>query len=304
MRDHANDRQDGFGVPWRDETPVRREPAGLHRRGPRANSRGPREDILGSRDETRVPRPQWAEDGPRPFWRQRSWQLSAGFFAVVLFVAAVVALTRGGGSGSGGGPVSARGGQVVALPTMHGARPEGCATGDDTGDGDTAPPTAVPTDVQWRDLSGTRVPVSASAGPTMTTGPVWWCFAHTPTGAALAAHVIPSQMSGPAWRSVARMQVVAGRGRDLFVAQRATVPDTPQGASGSSAAYAGFSVLSYQKSAATVALLIKTASGYAATNVGLRWGDGDWKVEAAADGSLHTPVRTVSGPGGFLLWGA
>ncbi|MEU9344695.1 hypothetical protein AB0D74_26210 [Streptomyces sp. NPDC048278] len=301
MRDKSNDRQDGFGVPWRDETPARREPAGLHRRGPR--------------EDTRVPRPQWAEDGPRPFWRQRSWQLSAGFFAVVLFVAAVVALTRSGGSGSGDGTVSARGGQVVALPTMNGGRPEGCATDDGTGDGtgdgteggtgggDTTPPTAVPTDVQWRDLSGSRVPVSASAGPTMTTGPVWWCFAHTPTGAALAAHVIPSQMSGSAWRTVARMQVVAGRGRDLFVTQRATVPDTPRGASGSSASYAGFSVVSYRKSAATVALLIKTASGYAATNVGLRWDDGDWKVAPAADGSLHTPVQTVSGTGGFLLWG-
>ncbi|MEV5952617.1 hypothetical protein AB0M11_02355 [Streptomyces sp. NPDC051987] len=294
MRDQSNHRQDdGFGAPWRDETSVRREP-GLHRRAPRADTYPPRAD-------TYAPRPRWAEDGPRPFWRQRSWQLSAGFFAVVLFVAAVVALTRNDGSGNGGTAASGRSGQVVALPTLRGSRPEGCAT---DGDGDDTPPTAAPTDVRWRDLAGTRVPVSASAGPTMTTGPVWWCFAHTPTGAALAAHVIPSQMSGPAWRSVARMQVVAGRGRDLFVAQRATVPDVSPGGSGSSAGYAGFSVLSYQKSAATVALLIKTSSGYAATNVGLRWGDGDWKLAPGDDGALHSPVRTVAGPGGFVLWGA
>ncbi|MGI5455851.1 hypothetical protein ACQEWB_22250 [Streptomyces sp. CA-249302] len=234
----------------------------------------------------------------QPFWRQRGWQLSAGFLAVILFLAVFAALT-----GDGDRPAGATGkestGQVVALPTLRGGRPEGCSADD--GGGDTAP-TNAPSDVRWRDLSGTRVPVSASAGPTMTTGPVWWCFAHSPTGAALAAHVIPSQMSGPAWRSVTRMQVVAGRGRDLFESQRSVVPDATPDAGGSTASYAGFSVTSYQNPTATVALLIKSASGYSSTAVRLRWSDGDWKLVPGDDGSLHTPVQSVSGPGGFVLW--
>ncbi|KPI13178.1 hypothetical protein OK074_8825 [Actinobacteria bacterium OK074] len=244
----------------------------------------------------------WDFDEPRPFYRQRSWQLSAAFLGVIVVVAGIVALTTGGDdgrTGAAGRPASP--GPMVVLPGAQGGRPEGCATDDSAGD---ALPTAAPDDVRWRDLSGTGVPVSASAGPKVTDGPVWWCFAHTPTGAALAAHVIPSQMSGPNWRTAADQQVVAGRGRDLFVSQRTAVGDVPAPDAGSAATYAGFSVTSYKSSAAAVALLIKSSSGYSTTSINLRWSGGDWKVVPGADGSLHTQVTSVAGPTGFLLWGA
>jgi hypothetical protein len=147
---------------------------------------------------------------------------------------------------------------------------------------------------------------------------VWWCFAHTPAGAVLAAHIIPSHMSGPDWRTVAQEQVVPGRGRDLFVFKRSTVRDDapgggrgtgsgsrPDAGSGSSsvASYAGFSVPAYSGGAATVELLLKTAQGYATTSVSLRWSGGDWKVRPSDNGALHTPVKAVQGTNGHLLWG-
>ncbi|WP_089102048.1 hypothetical protein [Streptomyces hyaluromycini] len=233
-----------------------------------------------------------------PYYKQRSWQVSAGFLAVVLVVGGGVALTSGSHEVSDSGAQGS--GPLGSTSADRGSRPTGCHTDDSAG---SALPTAAPTDISWRTLDVARVPVSASAGPTRTSGAVWWCFAHTPTGAALAAHIIPAQMSGPNWRAVTEEQVVAGRGRDLFVSQRSTVRDAATRGASSPATYAGFAISSYRGSTADVELLMKTSSGYAATTIGLRWSGGDWKVVPSADGDLHTPVQTVPGANGFLMWG-
>ncbi len=236
-----------------------------------------------------------------PYWRQRNWQVSAGFLAVVVLLGVFVALTS---DGDGSKAAAAEG------PLSHGAvlkdgRPQGCTTDDSAGD---ALPKSAPKDISWQTLGIARVPVSASLGPTRTTGPMRWCYAHTPVGAALAATVIPSQMSGSGWKTVSRQQVVAGRGRDLFEFQRATVQDIDSAAQSggtSAGSYAGFSVTSYTRAAANVSLLIRTGQGYATTTIALRWTGGDWKVVPDDGGSLHTPVTTVQGsPSGYVLWGA
>ena len=184
-------------------------------------------------------------------------------------------------------------------------RPQGCRTDDSAGD---ALPKSAPKDISWHTLGIARVPVSASAGPTRASGPVRWCYAHTPVGAALAATVIPSQMSGSGWNTVSRQQLVAGRGRDLFEFQRSIVRNIDSAARSGGASvgsYAGFSVTSYTAQTANVSLLIRTGQGYATTAIRLRWSGGDWKVVPDDGGSLHTPVTTVQGsPNGFILWGA
>ncbi|WP_031134227.1 MULTISPECIES: hypothetical protein [Streptomyces] len=267
-----------------------------------------------TRREYREPRRRRSELS-EPYWRQRGWQVSAAFLGVVVLLSGIVALTAGRGTADdrAGAPPSK--GPLSGSPAMRDGRPDGCRTDDGGGD---VMPTAPPGDVDWRTLGVTRVPVSASAGPTLTQGPVWWCFAHTPAGAVLAAHIIPSHMSGPDWRTVAQEQVVPGRGRDLFVFKRSTVRDdapgggrdtgsgsSPDTGSGSSsvASYAGFSVPAYSGRAATVELLLKTAQGYATTSVSLRWSGGDWKVQPSDNGALHTPVKAVQGTNGHLLWG-
>ncbi|MGW3283886.1 hypothetical protein ACWDR3_04465 [Streptomyces sp. NPDC001002] len=240
---------------------------------------------------------------PGPYWKQRGWQVSAGFLGIVLLVGGIVALT------SGPDDQGDRVNKVVADGPLSGkavltdGRPLGCRTDDSAGD---ALPQAAPTDVRWRMLGISRVPVSAAAGPTKIEKNLWWCFAHTPTGAALAAHIIPSQMSGSGWRVVTKQQVVAGQGRDLFEFTRATVQDTDvRDSSTSVASYAGFAVTSYSSEAATVRLLMKGDQGYMATAIQLRWSGGDWKVQPNDDdGSLHSPVSSVQGTDGFVLWGS
>ncbi|MFI1169400.1 hypothetical protein ACH4UM_39025 [Streptomyces sp. NPDC020801] len=248
-------------------------------------------------------RKQRSAEEPEPYWKQRSWQLSAGFLAVVLVLGGIVALTSGQDTGADRTSTAAPGPLSGGAAARDG-RPQGCSTDDSTGD---ALPKAPPKDVSWHTLGITRVPVSVSAGPTRTTGTLRWCFARTPLGAVLAAHVIPSQMSGPGWRAAAQQQVVAGHGRDLFVFQRSTVQDIDGGerSGGTSvASYAGFSVTSYKSTAVTVKLLLRTGQGYAATTIVLRWSGGDWKVLPNSDGSLHSPVTAVQGnTNGYTLWG-
>ncbi|MET8829997.1 hypothetical protein ABZX40_30885 [Streptomyces sp. NPDC004610] len=240
-----------------------------------------------------------------PYWRQPGWQLSAGFLALVVVIGGLVALTSAATGGVGGGPAetaASEGPLSAGAPLADGGRPEGCTTDDSAGE---MPPKAGPGDIEWRTLGVGRVPVSASAGPTRFQGDLWWCFAHTPAGAALAATVIPSQMSESGWRTVTEQQLVPGAGRDMFEFQRSLSPDTSRRRDGSPASsYVGFSLTAYTPEAATVSLLIKGGQGFTATSIQVRWSDGDWKVRPLIDGSLYTEMTTVQDTNGYLLWGA
>ncbi|WP_338017753.1 hypothetical protein [Streptomyces adustus] len=258
--------------------------------------------MSGRTDEMLMRRQRRTEESG-PYWKQHNWQLSAGFLGLVVLLGGFVALTSGGDGD--GASAAASDGPLSAGAAPKDGRPDGCRTDDSAGD---ALPTSAPKDISWHTLGVARVPVSASSGPTRTTGPLRWCYAHTPVGAALAATVIPSQMSGSGWKTVSRQQVVAGRGRDLFEFQRSTVPniDSVEQSPGLAVGtYAGFAVTAYTGRAAQVSLLIRTGQGYAQTTIVLRFSDGDWKVVPDGDGSLHTSVTTVQGnPSGYVLWGA
>ncbi|MFE5141194.1 hypothetical protein ACFRDV_26570 [Streptomyces fagopyri] len=235
-----------------------------------------------------------------PYWKQRSWQASAVFLALVVVLGVIGTLTSGSGPG-GRAEASVSKGPLSGTVTKKDGRPGGCRTDDSAGD---AIPASVPKDITWYTLDIGRVPVSASAGPTKFQGAVWWCFAHTPMGAVLAATVIPTRMSGSEWRTVTDQQVVAGQGRRLFVFQRTAVPDTDSsdGAPVSSS-YAGFRVTSYTGEAATVMLLIKNDQGFARTSVSVRWSGGDWKIQPDGSGGLYSQLAPEQSAVGYTLWG-
>lgn len=245
-------------------------------------------------------RREWRAEEPGPYWNQRSWKLSAGFLGLVFVIGGIAALTSGQEAGGVRTDVSASDGPLSDPSVTKSGRPQGCRTDDSAGD---ALPKAAPKDVSWRTLGLVRVPVSTSAGPTRIQGPLWWCFAHTPTGAVLAAHIIPSQMGISRWRTVTEKQVVAGQGRDMWEFQRSTVqPPDGQDSTTSVASYVGFSVASYTSKTTNVRLLLKSDRGYAATNIVLRWSGGDWKVLPDSNGSLYSPVTALQSTSGFTLW--
>ncbi|MFE0588400.1 hypothetical protein [Micromonospora echinospora] len=227
----------------------------------------------------------------QPFWSERSWLLSAAFLAGAMLLTVVVWVDRDtdeGPAGPGGPPVA------VGLPT---ADAQVCPPGQTV----TSGPATPPGDVTWQVVdSGKRIPVSASQGPTRTGGPLLRCFARTPMGAVLAAHVIPTGLGGPDWAAVADRQVVPGRGREVLLARLAVAAETTARGGGS---YLGYDLVRYAPESAQVRLLVQSGSGgYASTLVELRWDGGDWKVLPSRTGAVHTGSAAVTGSAGFTLW--
>jgi hypothetical protein len=234
-----------------------------------------------------------------PYWQQRSWQLSAGFLALVVVVGGAVALTSGGDGRAEAAPSA---GPLSGALTEDG-RPKGCHTDDSAGD---ALPKAAPKDIAWRMIGVTRVPVSATAGPTHAKGTPWWCFSHTAMGAVMAAHIITAQTSEPGWRTVVKEQLVAGSGRDMFeFTRRISGESDSTGVDRSMvASYTGFSVSSCTRTAASVSLLMRSQQGFLSTTINLRWEKGDWKIVPLDSGSLFSSPQSVQNTNDYLVWGS
>ncbi|MGC5562539.1 hypothetical protein ACPYPG_06805 [Streptomyces sp. FR-108] len=248
-----------------------------------------------------------------PFYKQRGWTNAAVFLGVAVAMSLATFLS---GVTTGApdhrtriadesrdilsglsGPLSPGDPQHVRGGTRD--RPGNCRTED----GDTSRPTTTPADLRWRKLVAVMVPTSPSAGPLHRDSSVWWCFAHTPTGAVLAAHIIPVQLSGNTWRGAAEQQLVPGEPRDRFVTGKA-VSGTTDPEEKSVGRFEGFSLKSYSARSATVGLLLsKPSGGHLSTSVTVRWQDGDWKVAPRRDGSLYSAVDQQAKPGDFAAWG-
>ncbi|GAB7046242.1 hypothetical protein [Catenuloplanes indicus] len=227
------------------------------------------------------------ETDPTPYWRQRGWLVPAVLFAVLLLTGAGLLVLRDGPR------VAPR----TTGPVLVDGRPDGCRTDDSQQDAPVGPPA----DLTWRELNGARVPLSASSGPVRTDGALLWCFAHTPTGAVMAAHVIPRQLSGRDWRAVVERQVEPGPGREVFVAMRSSIHDSP--VMGTAVLVTGFALVVYTAERAIVRVLVRLAGfGDAAADYRLAWLDGDWKLVPSGGGELYTPLTPVNTSAGFILW--
>ncbi|MEV6381581.1 hypothetical protein AB0M31_19430 [Streptomyces sp. NPDC051773] len=251
----------------------------------------------------------------QPFWQQRGWILSAGFLAVLLVLAVLFAVTGNGGEGSSGAagdpdpaPTSTsdtgsdKGSDSGGGDGGSDKRPAGCRTDDR----DQAEPTEAPRDFHWKANGTGLVPVSKAAGPRRYDGPVWSCFAHTPLGAVMAVHSITDHLSYDGWREVVDKQVVPGAGRDALIASRSQEADKSTTGSPDAGGYAGFTVLSYDETQATVMVLVRGMGdgGFGSASVTVRWRDGDWKLSPDPDGTVYSGVSQVSGTDGFVTWEA
>ncbi|WP_229403235.1 hypothetical protein [Micromonospora okii] len=229
-----------------------------------------------------------------PFWRHRRWQLSAGFVVLALCTGTVAALVGAGDTGSRAAPVAR---PVIGALAPDGSRPQGCRTVDSA----QRIPNAAPRDITWRTLNGAETPLSASAGPRKTTGPLLWCFAHTPMGAVMAVHTISRQMSGPDWRTVSDQQLVPGLGRDYFDAMRGSMEES--GPSQTSNKLAGFLVVKYSPRTAVIRVLIRQATmRYFSVDYTADWSGVDWQLRPLNSGGLHNAAIPALSLAGFVLW--
>lgn len=232
---------------------------------------------------------RFSDRGTPPFWTERGWIVSAVFLAGAVLLSGMVWI-----AGLGGDATAGTGAQAGADPVTRQAPP--CPETPAV-----APsPVEPPADVSWRAVDvGYEVPVSVDHGPLRIEGGVLRCFAHSPIGAVLAAHIIPVKLDGPDWRAVAELQVLPGQGREVLTARLDRVTNTNRRGGGS---YAGFAVDAYSPEAATVQLLVQGAGSYMASRVKVRWDGGDWKLAPSRVGVVFEPVGTVSSSRGFRVW--
>ncbi|MEU0360424.1 hypothetical protein [Streptomyces cyaneofuscatus] len=244
------------------------------------------------------------DDGPAPpFWRQRGWRFSAGFTVLAVAAGLITLGVRGAGTALPRAELDASKPLVKAAAPggpeagRAAGRPDGCSTDDRVA----SLPRSAPTDVTWRQVAGVDVPTSASAGPLLAGGSLWWCFARTPMGAVMAAHVVPVKLGDAGWRAVAERQTVPGRARNFLVSKRSRLPD--EASVRGAGSFAGFAVPSFSPSEARVDLLVRNGQGgLFTTTVSLVWSEGDWKVVPRPDGTLSGSLAPVQGSRGFVMW--
>lgn len=133
----------------------------------------------------------------------------------------------------------------------------------------------VPSDYTWTATSdGARYPVSATYGPTVQVGHTGQCFAHNPTGAAMAAISMMHSESEP--------QASEAERRALLSARTSNEPlDTPTPQSLDIQVF-GYAIQGYSPERATVqVVLLSRSPQHVVVRFTIRvvWEDGDWRYD-------------------------
>lgn len=139
----------------------------------------------------------------------------------------------------------------------------------------------VPSDFTWARLPiGVDYPVSRTYGPTVQVGHTGQCFAHNPTGAALAA--INAMMAN------SNIQASEAERRALMSSQRDTsdsnmwhpAADDPQ----VEAYYLGYQIQGYSTERATIRVCMRYSvpqNFVACLPIRMVWEDGDWRLDSS-----------------------
>ena len=152
------------------------------------------------------------------------------------------------------------------------------------------PRLAPPPAVTWQFEADMLVPLQADGGPAATDrNGVRSCFAHSPTGAVLAAMVLLGQIRNPDMVVEVlekRVAVGPGRTRALDEALHPTTPRTPVHVQ-----FAGFKVLDYQRNRAIIQIAAEIDNqNVASLPVTMVWSGGDWKAALQEDGTFNGEV--------------
>jgi len=131
------------------------------------------------------------------------------------------------------------------------------------------------------------------------------CFAHSPVGALYASVNVVATTTDPAlWERLVRKLAVEGQGRDRALEELDS--ESAAEVENTKIQVAGFSVTSYESSAAVINLAFQADSGDAAgflqLPVSLRWADGDWKFTVADNGDPFTGLGQIPDLSSYVEW--
>ena len=156
----------------------------------------------------------------------------------------------------------------------------------------------------WAYEGTTAYPTSDTYGPGKTdANGVRYCFQHTPAGAVFAAanavvQGSDSAVSGP-W---AKYVVADGQYRTELLSQ----VGTPSSTQGTRTTIAGFRVLDYDGTHATIDLAVTASTQGKNVTVSavysLIWQGGDWKI--SADVAKPLDIASIPDLAGYVSWGA
>lgn len=222
--------------------------------------------------------------------RGRTSLLLAGVFLGLVVLAGLVVALFGGSSNQASPPPSVPRPGAIAPPDAQ---------------LDQTVPTSPPTDVRWELYQREALPYSVTAGPRTVDGAVARGYAHTPTGALMAAAQIGARKllsPGDSWRQVVEQQVMPGAGRDRFIQLRSQIitDGTPDPRLGQ---IAGFRFITYTPDIAVIQFATKFSNGRMQVTTGtVQWSDGDWKQVLQPDGSESPTVQAIPDLTGMVAW--
>lgn len=152
----------------------------------------------------------------------------------------------------------------------------------------------------WVIVGTMAAPEDPEVGPGEVAGDGFrTCYARTATGALFAAANIWAMGSDAQLApQITDLLTVPGAGRDAALNAQAGASTT-----GLSAQIAGFKILSYTGSTATVDIAFRLNTGdLISFPQKLEWSDGDWKVLLADDGSPALRPSNLQSLGGYIPW--
>lgn len=233
---------------------------------------------------------------PRNPFTTRGFIFGTAIVGVLALAAVVLAVTSPWADGGGENTPAAIGPTTIATAAVPADAASVCGLDGYEESGTlTSPPTA-----QWSIVGTMVAPGSATAGPGVTDAEgVRSCYAHTVEGAVTASANLWAMGSDARLGQLATEQLtVPGVGRDAAIAR-----ETGKSSNGLSAQIAGFKVLSYTGTDATIDIAFKLSNGSLASSAqALRWSEGDWKVLVTDQGtSPYTPV-VLQSLGGYVGW--
>jgi type IV secretory pathway VirB10-like protein len=177
-------------------------------------------------------------------------------------------------------------GTATTTPT---ARPKPGVGGCKTLNPDQRIPRTTPTAVTWEFEADMLIPTQQEGGPAvMDSAGVRSCFAHSPTGAVLAALVTLGQIRNPDLTiPVLHQRFVSNEGLRLALAEGKATPPT-QGPTKTVAQFTAFKVLDYLPTRAIIAIAVRIDDqNVASIPVTMTWAKGDWKGVLQTDGSFN-----------------
>lgn len=227
----------------------------------------------------------------------RRWTLiaSAMLAGLILVGAVFIVVSDGSGDGQAGDTASPRP-SASGSASQSVTQPQSCGATDKEQD----LPSTTPDDVSWNIWHGAALPKSKSAGPVKAdkkTG-VTSCYARTPMGAAMASINIGIRLGLAAPdTAIVDEQVADGPYKEKLrqVVKGYAAPD-------SKAQIAGFRVITYDRSNATISLAAgDSADGYAESRGTVAWQDGTWRLVATADDlEPETSWRQIESLDGYV----